>query len=258
MDFYTDVSVLPRARYLQLVTSLKLLDPAIIRSNEPEEVLTFTYREPLEERFIIPWRKVKAKLRRLIAERGRDLGYGKDCFLKESLCMKCPTCLLFGGTGETSSSKVKYNLLSRVMGETFISRTKNIEPLDYTANAVGEVKHTTGQALMTLITVPADTEFIGVITLKDPTPEMASLLVDGIERFTRIGARSVEWGRCKMDILGGGIFNHERFSAYELLIGNGLENVPEWKMELPSVEEAFNKLQEQTDELVKEIEKSGD
>lgn len=258
MDFYPDVRVLPRARYLQLVTSLKLLDPAIIRSNEPEEVLTFTYQEPLEERFIIPWRKVKAKLRRIVAERGRDLGYGTDCFLKESLCMKCPTCLLFGGTGETSSAKVKYNLLSRVLGETFISKTKNIEPVDYTANAVGEVKHTTGQALMTLITVPADTEFIGVITLKDPTPEMASLLVDGIRRFTRIGARSVEWGRCRMDILGGGIFDHEVYSAYELLSDDGVEKVPELNMDLPSIDKAFKRLQEQMDKLIKEIGESGD
>ncbi len=258
MDFYNDVSVLPRARYLQLVTSLRLLDPAIIRSSEPEEVLTFSYREPLRERFIIPWRKVKAKLRRLVAERGRDLGYGTTCFLKESLCMACPTCLLFGGTGETSSTKAGYNLLSRVMGETFISKTENVEPLDYTANAVGEVKHTTGQALMTLITVPADTEFIGVVTLKDPTPEMASLLVDGIERLTRIGARSVEWGRCRMDILGGGIFDREVYSAYELLGEGGLEAVPTLDLDLPPVEEAFERLQEQMSSLVEKIEKSGD
>ncbi len=258
MDFYPDVSVLPRARYLQLVTSLRLLDPAIIRSNEPEEVLTFSYQEPLQERFIIPWRKVKAKLRRIVAERGRDLGYGTMCFLKESLCMTCPTCLLFGGTGETSTAKAGYNLLSRVMGETFISKAKNIEPVGYTANAVGEVKHTTGQALMTLITVPADTEFIGVVTLKDPTPEMASLLVDGIKRLTRIGARSVEWGRCRMDILGGGIFDHEVYSAYELLRDGGLEDIPALEMELPPIEKAFEKLQDQISELILQIQKSGD
>lgn len=258
MEFYTDVSVLPRARYLQLVTSLKLLDPAIIRSNEPEEVLTFSYQEPLRERFIIPWRKVKAKLRRIVAERGRDLGYGTNCFLKESLCMACPTCLLFGGTGETSSAKAGYNLLSRVMGETFISQTENIEPVDYTANAVGEVKHTTGQALMTLITVPADTEFIGVITLKDPTAEMVALLVDGIERLTRIGARSVEWGRCRLDILGGGIFDREVYSAYELLRDGKLNDISSLQLDLPPVERAFKKLQEQMDELVAQIKNSGD
>ncbi|MBC7248086.1 MAG: type I-D CRISPR-associated protein Cas7/Csc2 [Actinobacteria bacterium] len=253
MRFYSDVSNLPRARYLQVVTALRLLDPAIIRSNEPEEVLTFRYREPLGERFIIPWRKVKAKLRRLVAERGRDLGFGKNCFLKESLCLACPTCLLFGGTGETGTAKVDYNLLSRVLGETFISKGETIDPLNYTANAVGEMKHTTGQALMTLVTVPADTEFIGVITLKDPTPEMAALLVDGLERFTRIGARSVEWGRCRMEILGGGIFDREVYSAYELLREDGLDEVSKLKLELPPVKEAFMRLQKETDALVKEI-----
>lgn len=258
IDFYPDVQILPRSRYLQVVTSLKLLDPAIIRSNEPEEVLTFSYGEPLGERFIIPWRKVKAKLRRLVAERARDLGYGIKCFLKESLCMACPTCLLFGGTGETSSANVNYNLLSRVLGETFISINEKIEPWNYTANAVGEVKHTTGQALMTIITVPADTEFLGVITLKDPTPEMASVLIDGLERLTRIGARSVEWGRCKVQILGGGIFDREVYSSYELLKDNGISNIPELKLELPKVDESFKKLQKEMDQLKKEIEKSKD
>jgi len=258
VDFYTDVTKLPRTRYLQLVTSIRLLDPAIIRSNEPEEVLTFNYEEPLGERYIIPWRKVKAKLRRLVAERGRDLGYGVDCFLKESLCMACPTCLLFGGTGETSTAKVDYNLMSRVLGETFISRNRGVEPWNYTANAVGEVKHTTGQALMTLITVPPDTEFIGVITLKDPTPEMAAILMDGVERLTRIGARNVEWGRCKVDILGGGIYDREQYSAYELLRDGGLSEVPPLEVALPDVESSFKKLQAEMDELVKSIKESGD
>ncbi|MGQ9788841.1 MAG: type I-D CRISPR-associated protein Cas7/Csc2 [Candidatus Hadarchaeaceae archaeon] len=257
-DFYSDIGKLPRSRYLQLVTSLRLLDPAIIRSNEPEEVLTFTYGDPLGERFIIPWRKVKAKLRRMVAERARDLGYGTNCFLKESLCLACPTCLLFGGTGETSSAKVKYNLMSRVLGETFISKERGIEPWNYTANAVGEVKHKTEQALMTLITVPADTEFIGVVTLKDPTPEMAAVLIDGLERLTRIGARSVEWGRCKLEILGGGIYDREVFAAYELLQNDGLSDLPALKLELPGVEESFKRLQKEMDELIKQIKDSRD
>jgi len=253
MEFYGDLSVLPRSRYLQVVTSLKLIDPAIIRSNEPEEVLTYRYTEPLGERFIIPWRKIKGKLRRLMAERGRDLGYGTQCYLKESLCLSCPTCLLFGGTGETSTAGAKYNLLSRVLGETFISRTEIIEPLNYTANAVGELKHTTGQALMTLITVPSETEFIGVITLKDPTRETAALLMDSIQRLTRIGARSVEWGRCKVDVLGGGIYDRELFTAYELLMIGDLERIPALELDLPTVEEAFPRVQEQMNKLIEEI-----
>lgn len=257
MDFYTNLSKLPRSRYLQLVTKITLIDPAIIRSNEPEEVLTFSYDEPLGERFIIPWRKVKGKLRRAVSERGRDLGFGKDCFLKQSLCMKCPTCLLFGGTGETSSAKAGYNLLSRVMGETFISMSSGIEPVDYTANAVGEVKHKVDKALMTLITVPAETQFLGVVTLKDPTPEAASLLIDGLSRLTRIGARSVEWGRCVTEIVGGGIYDREIYTAYELLRDGSLD-VPEFNQELPPVEEAFEVLQDEMDRLVEEIEESGD
>ena len=103
--------------------------------------------------------------------------------------MKCPTCFLFGGTGETSSADVPYNILSRIYGETFISDSKVEDITPYTANAVREQDLTTGQALMSILTVPKETVFRGVITLKDPTPEMVSILVENINRLSRIGAR---------------------------------------------------------------------
>ena len=44
--------------------------------------------------------------------------------------------------------------------------------LPISENAVDEVDLTTGQALMSVVTVPKETEFLGVVTLRDPTPEM--------------------------------------------------------------------------------------
>jgi len=116
---------------------ITLLDEAIIRSNEAEEVLTFRYKD-LGNRFIIPWRKVKGKLRRLVLEKQRGLNIEPQCALKDDLCMKCPTCFLFGGTGETSSSGVQYNILSRIYGETLISESEVDEITPYTANAIRE------------------------------------------------------------------------------------------------------------------------
>ena len=174
-----DLRVLSRGTYLQYVTSIKLLDDAIIRSNEPEEVLTYTYKKKgLGNRFIIPWRKVKGKVRRATMEKMRGLGIAPDCHLKDGLCMKCPCCVLFGGTGDVSAAKVGYNLLSRVLGDTFIS-TAPVDTINSsTANAVDEKSLTTGQALMTLVRVPAETEFIGVITLRDPTRDAAAIVLD--------------------------------------------------------------------------------
>ena len=207
-------TVLSKSKYLEIVVKLTLQDDAIIRSNDAEEVLTYKYNE-LGNRFIIPWRKMKGKLRRLVMEKQRGLDIEPQCHLKDGLCMKCPSCFIFGGTGETSNAKVPYNLLSRIMGESFISldETKEIEP--YTQNAVSERDLTTGQALMSILTVPTETEFIGVITLRDPTPEMASIVIDNINRLTRLGVRSVEWGKVKTEILG------YKFSDRETLYSTG-------------------------------------
>src|SRR3989304_10248671 len=146
MKLLSEPTLLSKGVYLQIPVKITLLDEAIIRSNEPEEVLTFKYKD-LGNRFIIPWRKVKGKLRRLVLEKQRGFGIQPDCALKDDLCLNCPSCLLFGGTGETSSSKVQYNILSRVLGETFIS-TEKVEGIqNYTQNAGGEKDLMTGRAL---------------------------------------------------------------------------------------------------------------
>ena len=244
MELFKDIQVLPRGRYLQLVTKVKLLDDTIIRSNEAEEVLTFKYKM-LGNRFVIPWRKVKGKLRRQVMEKQRDLGIPTDskCYLKDNLCMACPSCLLFGGTGETSQAKTKYNLLSRVLGETFISSSEVKDISAYTANAVDEETLTTGQALMTILKVPAEIEFIGVVTLRDPTPELTSILVDNLERLSRLGASTREWGKVKIEIMGYVLGDRETLSSYDLAGEQNPGNLKDIKdLTLPPADESFRKV----------------
>lgn len=256
MNLLSEPTILSTGTYLQIPVRIRLLDEAIIRSNEPEEVLTFKY-EKIGNRFIIPWRKIKGKLRRLVLEKQRGFDIEPQCALKDDLCMKCPTCFLFGGTGETSSAGVPYNILSRVYGETFISETyvKDITP--YTANAVREQDVTTGQALMSILTVPKETVFYGVITLKDPTPEMVSILVDNIERFSRIGARSVEWGRAQAKIEGYYLADREALSAYLKLSGESQPNltasVLPANQSLPIVDNAYTTLDGQVKNLINSL-----
>jgi CRISPR type I-D-associated protein Csc2 len=180
-------------------------------------------------------------------EKQRGLNIQPDCSLKDNLCMECPSCFIFGGTGETSTAKVPYNILSRVMGETFISMNPVGEIEPYTQNAVDEKTLSTGQALMSILKVPAGTEFIGVLTLKDPTKEMASIVVNNLPRLTRIGARSVEWGRIETTILGYKLSDREDLSAYNLAsitnldgIKNGLQNRS--SLILPNLDEAYQSL----------------
>lgn len=215
-QLFKDIQILSRGMYIQLAFILKTLDNTIIRSNEPEEVLSYTYQE-LSNRFIIPWRKFKGKLRRLVMEKQRSYGIAPDCSLKDNLCMSCPSCLLFGGTGETSATKAKYNLLSRVLGETLISSQEIKDIFSYTANAVDEIDLTTGQALMTILTVPSETKFIGIVTLRDPTPELTAILVNNLTRVSRIGASTREWGRCEISIMGYRLSDRENISVYEMV-----------------------------------------
>ncbi len=247
IDFLKEPTVLAQGVYMQMVVKLKFLDDAIIRSNDAEEVLTFSYGAPLNNRFIIPWRKIKGKFRRIVMEKQRGLNIQPDCSLKDNLCMECPSCFIFGGTGETSTAKVPYNILSRVMGETFISINPVGEIEPYTQNAVDEKTLSTGQALMNILKVPAETEFIGVLTLKDPTKEMASIVVNNLPRLTRIGARSVEWGRIETTILGYKLSDREDLSAYNLAsttnldgIKNGLQDIS--SLTLPNLDEAYQSL----------------
>jgi CRISPR type I-D-associated protein Csc2 len=183
----------------------------------------------------------------------RPWGIAPDCHLKDGLCMKCPCCVLFGGTGDVSTAKVGYNLLSRVLGDTFIST----EPVDtinsYTANAVDEKNLTTGQALMTLVKVPAETVFVGVITLRDPTKESAAVVLDALQRLTRIGASTREWGRCQSTVEGYFLSDREETSSYELA-GKPLPNmkqVPDLK--LPTGEEAFRAFAVQCEAMVQQF-----
>jgi CRISPR type I-D-associated protein Csc2 len=257
VNFLETPSLLSRGIYLQIVVKMKLLDDAIIRSNEAEEVLTHHY-DSIGNRFIIPWRKVKGKLRRLVLEKQRGLNIEENCALKDELCMRCPTCLLFGGTGETSEKgphgKQNYNILSRVLGETFISTNEEKGIQNYTQNAVGEKDLMTGQALMTILTVPKETLFKGVVTIKDPTKEMASVIVDNLKRLTRIGARSVEWGRVETTIVSAKLSDREDISVYNLLQADEPQTDDISIIEnLPAVDEAYKTLNSQVIELLKDL-----
>jgi CRISPR type I-D-associated protein Csc2 len=256
-SLFNDIQILPRGLYLQIGFVLKTLDPTIIRSNEPEEVLTYSYQS-LGNRFIIPWRKFKGKLRRLVMEQQRSFSISPDCSLKNNLCMACPSCFLFGGTGETSQANVPYNLLSRILGETLISLQEVKDVFTFTANAVDEIDYTTGQALMTTVAVPPETEFLGIVTIKDPTPEIIAIIVDNLKRIKRIGASNREWGRCEITILGYRLSDRENVSVYELVQSGSIDNVFENLkfLALPSdIESCFKKIYEEIKNLLKNLKK---
>lgn len=250
-NFFNDIQSLPRGRYLQIAYRMRLIDNAIIRSNDPEEVLTHRYQK-LGQRFIVPWRKTKGKLRRVILEKQRDLGISPDCALKDNLCLKCPTCCLFGATGATGGAGIEYNLLSRVLGETAISETEVAEVSDYTANAVDEKTLTTGQALMTIIAVPEGTSFLNVVTLRDPTPALTAILLDGINRLSRLGASTREWGRIITEPLGFNFSDREVLTTQDLVISGIPKDFSTnfGELQLPAIDKAYLDVDKQMQAMV--------
>jgi CRISPR type I-D-associated protein Csc2 len=131
------------------------------------------------------------------------------------------------------------------LGETFISSNEVKDISAYTANAVDEETLTTGQALMTVLKVPAETEFIGVVSLRDPTPELTSLLVNNLNRLSRLGASTREWGKVKTEIVGYMLRDRETLSSYDL----AKDGVPadlkkSEELTLPDVDESFKKVAE--------------
>ena len=72
---------------------------------------------------------------------------------------------------------------------------------------------------------------------------MVSILVNNLKRLTRIGARSVEWGRIKTEIPGYKLSDREELSAYDLV---QLQALPELDtitdLNLPDLNESYERL----------------
>jgi CRISPR type I-D-associated protein Csc2 len=141
---------------------------------------------------------------------------------------------------------------ARVLGDTFIS-TQPVDTINsYTANAVDEKNLMTGQALMTIVKAPAETEFLGVVTFRDPTKETAAIVLDSLQRLTRIGASTREWGRCQTTVEGYFLSDREMTSSYELggKLPAGSKSLSDLQLENVKVDEAFKKVAEKCEEMV--------
>ncbi|MBM7623685.1 type I-D CRISPR-associated protein Cas7/Csc2 [Sporohalobacter salinus] len=69
-----------------------------------------------------------------------------DCYIPE-LCLKCPTCWIYGGTGSTSDTEIDYNIKSRVHYPTAYSIERSeLAVATHSRNRVDERSNETGQA----------------------------------------------------------------------------------------------------------------
>ena len=82
---------------------------------------------------------------------------------------------------------------------------------------------------------------------------MASIIIDNLKRLTRIGARSVEWGKAETTIIGGKLSDREDMSAYHLLqnLSQGVQpdDITGILNNLPDVQTAYATINTQLPDL---------
>ncbi|MHA1495628.1 MAG: type I-D CRISPR-associated protein Cas7/Csc2 [Candidatus Thorarchaeota archaeon] len=189
------------------------------------------------ERALILASKQKAVERRHQNRILRDFVGDEECYLKDNLCLKCPTCILNGGI-RAEKGLGEISIKSRVLYQTAFS----ILPFEtvvesITFNAVDEVTTKTGQALGERELVKPDTYFLSVVSILAPTLDELKFYLFSMLQTTRYGAESRGFGILDNKLLSIVLSDSEEFSAlgltmdlYENLVSDGSE-----PMKYPSI-----------------------
>lgn len=128
---------------------------------------------------------------------------GRDCYLKDQLCLRCPRCGLFGGTNVESGKGDAPNIKHRVEYGTAFSLLPYDEVVeDVTFNAIDERGQITGQALGTRSCVRPGTLFASVVALRCATPVELALTVKALLSARSYGAESRTQGSVRNHIVG--------------------------------------------------------
>jgi CRISPR-associated protein Csc2 len=128
---------------------------------------------------------------------------GKDCYLKDDLCLRCPRCGLFGATSTESGKGKEPNIKHRVEYSTAFSLLPYEEVVEeVTFNAINDDKQITGQALGTRPCVRPGTLFASIVTLKSATPHELMLVLKVLLSARSYGAESRTAGDLRNHVVG--------------------------------------------------------
>ncbi len=141
-------------------------------------------------------------------EQQKKLQGGKDCYLKDNLCLSCPRCALFGATSTESGKGDKPNIKHRIEYSTAFSLLSHEESVeDVTFNAIDDKLHTTGSAgrgyaLGTRPCVRPGTLFASIVTLRSATQQELVLALKTLLSARSYGAESRTSGDVRNHIVG--------------------------------------------------------
>jgi CRISPR type I-D-associated protein Csc2 len=143
------------------------------------------------------WKSINASVEQ------KKLQGGKDCYLKDNLCLSCPRCALFGATSTESGKGDKPNIKHRIEYSTAFSLLPYEEVTEeITFNAINDDKQTTGQALGTRACVRPGTLFASIVTLRSATQRELVLALKTLLSARSYGAESRTSGDVRNHIVG--------------------------------------------------------
>ncbi len=201
------------AKTIQLILFREILDYTVLRTEETRELNTVVTPLSIKEgndtrRVAFLATKQKAvesrELERMLrtASEAEGLQY-QECYLKDSLCLSCPRCALFGGTNTKASSEKIANIKHRIEYGTAFSLLPYEEiETSFTFNAITDHNQKTGQALGTRYAVRPATVFPSIITLKSVTEIELILTVKTLLAAKSYGAETRIGGDVRNTIVG--------------------------------------------------------
>ena len=123
----------------------------------------------------------------------------EECYLKDSLCRKCPRCILHGATALSSEANIKHRI--EYSTATSLLSWNDVEET-ITFNAINDKDISTGQALGTRYLVKPATIFPSIITFKSITKEEFILAVKSLLSCKSYGAETRIGGDVRNHIVG--------------------------------------------------------
>jgi CRISPR type I-D-associated protein Csc2 len=198
------------AETVQLLLLREVLDYTVLRTEETRDLntvqtpLSVTDPEPTRRVGFLATKQKAAESRQLehlLRSARRAAGLDPvECYLKDSLCMRCPRCGLYGATSTVSGQSERANIKHRIEYSTAFSLVPFEEiAQSHTFNAINDSNETTGQALGSRNSVGPATLFPSVITLKSVTQRELILAVKTLLACKSYGAESR---------IGGDVRNH--------------------------------------------------
>jgi CRISPR type I-D-associated protein Csc2 len=215
---------------IQLVLVREVQDYTVLRTEETRELNTvWTPAKPdgsgeIERVAFLAGKQKAAESRELEALlRTWSKPPKRECYLKSSLCMECPRCVLFGATDVSGSAGKGANIKHRIAYATAFS----LLPVDptlrevHTFNGVDGATQLTGQTLGDRESVRPGSLFASIVTLRAVTEVELVLALKTIMSCTRYGAETRVGGIVRNYLVGVVAAEEEILSPLELTLALG-------------------------------------